>query len=59
MNSTSNLTDIDKSIKTDSKKSKESEDDSACSEEQRQLYRDRLEDLNTKRESRIEIISQN
>ena len=53
---TSKLTDIDKCIQNDSKKLKESEEDPTYSEEQRQLYRDRLEDLNT--QARLEILSQ-
>ena len=47
LNSTSKLTEIDKSIKRDTKKLKEIENDSTYSYEQRQLYRDRLDDLNT------------
>ena len=33
--------------------------DSTYSEEQRQLYRDGLDDLNTKNQARLEILSQN
>ena len=47
LNSTSKLTEIDKSIKRDTKKLKEVENDPTYSYEQRQLYRDRLDDLNT------------
>lgn len=53
---TSKFVEIDKRIKKDSKNLKEVENDSTYSEEQRQLYRDRLEDLNT--QARLEILSQ-
>ena len=41
------------------KKLKEIEDDPTYSDEQRQLYRDRLNDLNTEKQARLEILSQN
>ena len=56
---TSKLTDIDKRIKRDNKKLEKVENDSTYSDEQRQLYRDRLDDLNTKKQARLEILLQN
>ena len=37
----------------------EVENDSTYTDEQRQLYRDRLDDLNTKKQARLEILSPN
>ena len=37
----------------------EVENDPTYSDEQRQLYRDRLDDLNTEKQARLEILSQN
>ena len=37
----------------------EAEDDTTHSGKQRQLYRDRLDDLNTEKQARLEILSQN
>ena len=37
----------------------EVENDPTYSDEQRQLYRDRLDDLNTKKQARLEVLSQN
>ena len=48
VNNTSKLTEINKRIEKDT-----------YSDEQRQLYRDRLDDLNTKKQARLEILSQN
>ena len=59
LNNTSKLTEINERIKRDSKKLKEVEDDPIYSDEQRQLYRDRLDDLNTEKQTRLEILSQN
>ena len=59
MNNTSKLTEIDKRIKRDTKKLEEVENDPTYSDEQRQLYRDRLNDLNTEKKARLEILSQN
>ena len=59
LNNSLKLTEIDKRIKMDTKKLKEVEDDSTYSDEQRQLYRDRLDDLNTEKQARLEILSQN
>ena len=59
LNNTSKLTEINKSIKRDTKKLQEIENDPTYSDEQKQLYRDRLDDLNTEKEERLEILSQN
>ena len=59
LNDTSKLTEIDKRIKRDAKKLKEVENDPTYTDEQRQLYRDRLDDLNTENQARLEILSQN
>ena len=59
VNSTSKLTEIDKRIQRDTKTLKEVENDSTYSFEQRQLHRDRLDDLNTEKQARLEILSQN
>ena len=48
-NNTSKLTEIDKPIKRDTKKLEEVENDPTYSDEQRQLYRDRLNNFNTKK----------
>ena len=47
LNNMSKLTEIDKRIKTDTKKLEEVKNDPAYTNEQRQLYKDRLDDLNT------------
>ena len=49
LNNTSKLTEIDKHIKRDTKKLEEVENDPTYSDEQRQLYRDRFDDLNTEK----------
>ena len=49
VNNTSKLTEIDKLIKRDTKKLEEVENDPTYSDEQRQLYRDRLDNFNTKK----------
>ena len=59
LNNTSKLTEINKRIKRDTKKLEEEENDPTDSDEQRQLYKDRLEDLNTEKQARLEILSQN
>ena len=59
LNNTSKLTEINKNIKRDTKKLQEVENDPTYSDEQRQLYRDRLDDLNTEKQARLEILSQN
>ena len=58
LNNTSKLTEINKRIKRDTKKLEEVEDDPTYTDEQRHLYRDRLDDLNTEKEARLEILSQ-
>ena len=59
LNNTSKLTEINKRIKRDTKTLEEVEDDPTYSDEQRQLYRDRLDDLNAEKQARLEILSQN
>ena len=59
LNNTSKLTEINKRIKTDTKKLEEVENDLTYTDEQRQLYRDRLDDLNTEKQARLEIPSRN
>ena len=58
LNNTSKLTEIDKRIKRDTKKLEEVKNDPGYTDEQRQLYRDRLDDLNTEKQARLEILSQ-
>ena len=59
VNYTLKLTEINKRIKRDTKKLEEVKNDPTYSDEQRQLYRDRLDDLNTEKQARLEILSQN
>ena len=59
LNNTSKLIEIDKRIKRDTKKLEEVENDPTYTDEQRQLYRDRLDNLNTEKQARLEILSQN
>ena len=59
VNNTSKLTEIDKCIERDTKKLEEVENDPTYSDKQRQLYRDRLDDLNTEKQARLEILSRN
>ena len=59
LNNTSKLTEIDRCIERDTKILKEVEDDLTYSNEQRELYRDRLDNLNTEKKARLEILSQN
>ena len=47
LNNTSKLGEINKLIKRDTKKLEEVENDPTYSDEQRQLYKDRLDDLNS------------
>ena len=49
LNNTSKLTKIDKHIQRDTKKLEEIENDPTYADEQRQLYRDKLDDLNTEK----------
>ena len=55
----SKLTEIEKRIKRDTKTLEELENDSSYTDEQRQFHRDRLGDLNTEKQARLEILSQN
>ena len=59
LNNTSKLTEINKCIKRDTKKLEEVENDPSYSDEHRQLYRDRSDDLNTGKQARLQILSQN
>ena len=59
LNNTSKLTEIDKWIRKNTKKLGEVENDPTYTDEQRQLYRDRPNDLNTEKQARLEIVSQN
>ena len=49
LNNMSKLTEINKRIQKDTKKLEEAENDPTYSDEQRQLYKDRLDDLNTEK----------
>ena len=59
LNNTSKLTEVNKRIKRDTKKLEETENDPTYTNEQRQLCRGRLDDLNTEKQARLEILSQN
>ena len=59
LNNTSKLTEIDKRFKRDTKKLKEVENDPTYSDEQRQLYKGRLDNFNTEKQTRLEILSRN
>ena len=59
LNNTSKLTEVNKRIKRDTKKLEEIENDPTYTNEQRQLCRGRLDDLNTEKQARLEILSQN
>ena len=56
LNKTSKLTVINKRMKRDTKKLEEVENDPTYSDEQRQLYRDILDNLNTKKQGRLEML---
>ena len=58
LNNTSKLTEINTHIKRDAKNLEEVENDATYSDEQRQLYKDRLDELNTEKQARLEILSQ-
>ena len=59
-NNTAKLSELDKRIKRDTAKLKEVEDNpEAFSEEQKELYKKRLQDLKEKRQARLEFLSQN
>ena len=57
LNNNSKLTELDKRIKRDTKKLEEV--DRTYTNERMQLYRDRLDDLNTEKQARLETLSQN
>ena len=59
LNNTSKLTEINKRIQRDTKKLEDVENDPTYSSKQKRLYRDRLDDLNTKNQARLEILSRN
>ena len=59
LNNTSKLTEIDKCIKRGTKKLEGVENDPSYTDEQRQLYKHRLDDLNTKKQARLDMLSQN
>ena len=59
LNNTSKLTEINKRIQRDTKQLVEVKNDSTYTDEQRQLHRDRLDNLNTEKRARLEILSQN
>ena len=58
LNNTSKLTEINKRIKRDAKKLKEVANDPTYSDGKGQLYKDRLGDLNIKKQARLEMLSQ-
>ena len=59
LNNTTKLTEINKHIERDTKKLQEVQNDPTYTDEQRQLYKDRLDALNTEKQARLEILSQN
>ena len=59
LNNTSKLTGINKRSKRDAKKLEEVENDPTYSDEQRQLYKDGMDNLNIEKQARLEILSQN
>ena len=59
LNNASKLTKINKRIKRDIKKLQEVENNPIYSDEQRQLYKDRLDDSNAEKQARLEILSLN
>ena len=59
LNNSSKLTEINQHIKRDAKKLEEVENHPTHTVEQRQLYRNRLDDLNTEKQARLEILLQN
>ena len=66
LNNTSKLTEINKRIdinaenkRRDTKKLEEVENDPTYSDEQRQLYKDGMDNLNIEKQARLEILSQN
>ena len=59
LNNTSKLTEINKRIKRDTKKLEEVENDPTYTDKQRPLYRNSLDDVNTEKQARPKILSQN
>ena len=59
LNNTSKLTEIDKPIQRDTKKLEEVGNYPTYTGKQRQLYKDRLDGLNTEKQARLEILSRN
>ena len=59
LNNTTKLRRISRHIKRDTKKLQEVQNDPTYTDEQRQLYKDRLDGLNTEKQARLEILSQN
>ena len=59
LNNTSKLTEINKRIQRDTKKLEEVENDPTYTDEQGHLCRDRLDDVSTEKQARLEILSQN
>ena len=59
LNNTSKLTEINERIKRYTKKLKKVENGLTYSDKLRQLYKDRLDDLNTEKQAGLEILSQN
>ena len=57
LNNASELTEVNKSIKRNTKKLQEVENDPTYSDAQKRLHRDRLDDLNTEKQARLEILS--
>ena len=57
LNNTSKLTEINRRIKRDTKKLEEVENDPTYYDEQRQLYGDRLDELNTEKQVRLETVT--
>ena len=53
LNNMSKLTEIDKRIERDTKKLEEVKNDLGYTDEQRQLYRDRLDHLNTEKTDKV------
>ena len=59
LNNTSKLIEIDKRIQRDTSMLEEVENDPTYTDEQRQLYRDRLDNFNNEKQERLEILSKN
>ena len=59
LNNTCKQTEINMRIQRDTKKLEEVENDPTYTDEQRQLCRDKLDDLNNEKQARLEIPSQN